>query len=247
MPSDRRLEGQSAIVTGASAGIGAATVRALAAEGANVALAARSEDRLEELASEVEDDHGVEALVVPTNVREEADVEALVSETVEAFGGLDVLVNNAGIGRGGEVEDIATDDYRAMQATNVDGSFFATRAALPHLTERDGHLIFVGSFAGQYPRPSTPVYAATKWWVRGFAKSVAAQVGDDGVAVTVVNPSEVRTEFETTEGETMDELFDESEVTEPAEVADAIAFAATRDRSTVAELDLFRRDKFADM
>ena len=242
--AEKRLEGQAAIVTGASAGIGAATCRALAAEGATVTLAARREERLEELAAELEADHGVETLVVPTDVREETQVEALVAETVETVGRLDVLVNNAGLGRGSDMETMATDDYRLMQETNLDGVFYATRAAIPHVREQGGHLLFVGSFAGQYPRPFNPVYAATKWWVRGFAKSVAAQVGDDGVGVTIVNPSEVRSEFETTDGDTFAERFEEGEVTEPEEVAEAIAFAATRDHSSVTELDLYRRDKF---
>ena len=242
--AENRLEGQAAIVTGASAGIGAATCRALAAEGATVTLAARREERLEELAAELEADHGVETLVVPTDVREEEQVEALVDETVETVGRLDVLVNNAGLGRGSDVETMATDDYRLMQETNLDGVFYATRAAIPHVREQGGHLLFVGSFAGQYPRPFNPVYAATKWWVRGFAQSVAAQVGDDGVGVTIVNPSEVRSEFETTDGDTFAEVFDEGEVTEPEEIAEAIVFAATRERSSVSELDLFRRDKF---
>ncbi|GAB7019336.1 SDR family oxidoreductase [Halostagnicola bangensis] len=240
-----RLEGQTAIVTGASAGIGAATARALAAEGANVVLASRSEDRLEELAGELEGDHDVETLVAPTNVREESQVDSLISETVDRFGGIDVLVNNAGLARGSAVEDLETEAFETMQETNVGGVFYATRAAIPHVRERDGHLIFVGSFAGQYPRPFNPVYAATKWWVRGFAKSVAAQVGDDGVGVTIVNPSEVRSEFETTDGDTFAERFDPDEATEPREIAEAIAFAATRESSSVSELDLFRRDKFS--
>ena len=244
MVSDHSLENRTALVTGASAGIGAATCRALANAGANVVLAARSEDRLEALATDLEADHGVETLVVPTDVREEAQVDALVAETVERFGRLDVLVNNAGLARGHEVAELETEAYRTMQETNVDGVFYATRAAIPHVRERGGHLIFVGSFAGQYPRPFNPVYAATKWWVRGFAKSVAAQVGDADVGVTIVNPSEVRTEFETTDGDTFAERFEPAEATEPEEIAEAIVFAATRERSSVSELDLFRRDKF---
>ncbi|ELZ46998.1 oxidoreductase (short-chain dehydrogenase family) protein [Halorubrum coriense DSM 10284] len=93
------------------------------------------------------------------------------------------------------------EEYAAMRETNVDGAFFLTRAALPHLTESEGSLVAVGGFAGEYPRSFNPVYAATKWWVRGFAHSVAAQVGDDGVAVSVINPSEVRTEFGSEDGE----------------------------------------------
>jgi len=110
-------------------------------------------------------------------------------------------VNNAGLGRGSDVESLSTDDYETMQETNVDGVFYATRAAIPHVREREGHLIFVASFAGKHPRPSNPVYAATKWWVRGFAKSLAAQIGDDDVGITIVNPAEVRSEFGAADGE----------------------------------------------
>ncbi|ATW87241.1 NADP-dependent 3-hydroxy acid dehydrogenase YdfG [Halohasta litchfieldiae] len=240
------LDGQTAIVTGASAGIGAATCRQLAAEGANVVLAARSKDKLAELADDLETTHGVDTLVVPTDVRKEYAVDALLTETVDTFGGIDIVVNNAGLARGSDVEELTNEQYDTMQETNVDGVFYMTRAAIPHVREREGHLIFLGSFAGQYPRSFNPVYAASKWWVRGFAKSVAAQVGDEGVGVTVVNPSEVRSEFEATDGRTFAEVFDEDEATEPEEVAEAIVFAATREGSSLSEIDINRRDKFAD-
>ena len=239
------LDEQVALVTGASSGIGEATIHALASEGAQVVLLARREARLNELAAEVEATHDVETLVVPTDVRDELAVDAAVERTVGAFGRLDVVVNNAGLARGSSVEDMETDEYRAMTDTNVDGVFFVTRAVLPHLKESEGNLVFVGSFAGQYPRPFNPVYAATKWWVRGFAHSVEADVGSDGVGVSVVNPSEVRTEFGSTYGESFEERFDPGEVTEPDEIADAICFCAKQERSTVSELDLYRRDKFS--
>jgi NADP-dependent 3-hydroxy acid dehydrogenase YdfG len=181
---------------------------------------------------------------VPTDVREEAAVEALVDAAVEEFGGLDVLVNNAGLARGEEIEEMTTEEYRTMMETNADGMFFATRAALPHLRETGGALVYIGSFAGHYPRSFNPVYAATKWWTRGFAHSVSAQVGGD-VGVTVINPSEVRTAFGD-EDWSMEEMYEEGEVTEPEEVAEAVVFAARQSPSSVAELDLYRRDKFAD-
>lgn len=244
MSTDQPLADKTAIVTGASSGIGSETAHALAREGANIALAARRKEKLQELADELEADHAVGTLVVPTDVREERAVEELIDGVVEAFGSLDVLVNNAGLARGSSVEELSTEEYRTMQETNVDGVFFTTRAALPHLRESAGNLIFIGSFAGQYPRPFNPVYAATKWWVRGFAHSVEAAAGEDGIGVTVINPSEVRTEFEV-EDETFEERFDAGEVTEPREIADAVAFAARQERSTVSELDLYRRDKFS--
>jgi len=240
-----------AIVTGASSGIGAKTAEALAAEGVHVVLAARREDRLDDLAATIEREFDVEAATVPTNVREEAAVEALVDATVERFGRLDVLVNNAGLARGSEVETMPTDDYRTMMETNVDGMFFATRAALPHLRESEGTCVFVGSFAGQYPRPFNPVYAATKWWTRGFALSLAGQLAGD-VAVTVVNPAAVRTEFSVGssdddadfDSESFAEQFAPGEAVEPEEVAEAIVYAVRQSPSMVAELDLYNREKF---
>ena len=242
---DESLDGRAALITGASSGIGAATARALARDGANVALAARREKRLDEIAADIESEHGAETLVVPTDIRDEAQVEAMVERAVETFDGLDVLVNNAGLARGSDVADLSTEQYRAMMDTNVDGVFFATRAALPHLEASEGNLVFVGSFAGQYPRPFNPVYAATKWWTRGFAHSVEANAGEAGVAVTVVNPSEVRTEFGSDYGESFAERFDEGEVTEPGEIAEAIAFAVRQSPSTASEIDLYRKDKFS--
>lgn len=242
MTESNKLTGETALITGASSGIGKETARVLAGDGANVVLAARSEKRLRELADELDGEDG-NAVAVPTDVRDESAVEAVVEETVETFGGLDILVNNAGLARGSDVAEMETEEYRAMMDTNVDGVFFTTRAALPHLVESDGHLVFLGSFAGQYPRPFNPVYAATKWAVRGFALSVEARVGPEGVAVTVVNPSEVRTEFGSELGESFEDRFQPGEVTEPDEIAEAIRFAVRQDRSTVSEIDMYRRDK----
>lgn len=238
--------GSNALVTGASSGVGRATVHALARDGVNVALAARRESELIDIAETVESKYEIETTVRPTDVRDEEAVESMVEGTISALGGLDVLVNNAGLARGSRVEELSTDEFRTMQDTNVDGVFFTTRAALPHLRESAGNLVFVGSFAGQFPRPFNPVYAATKWWVRGFAHSLEGQVGTDGVAVTVVNPSEIRTEFGSEYGESFEERFEPGSVTEPEEVAEAIAFAARQDDSTVSEIDVYRRDKFAD-
>lgn len=243
MPNMDHIEGRTAIVTGASAGIGKATAEQLAEAGANVVLAARRQGRLESIVADIEAEGG-SAVATPTDVTDEDSVAALVETTVEEFGSLDILVNNAGLARGSSVFDLSTDEYRQMMAVNTDGLFFTTREALPHLVDSSGHLVYIGSFAGQYPRPFNPVYAATKWWARGFAKSVMAEVGADDVAVTILNPSEVRTEFGSEDGDPFKERFDEGAVTEPEEIAEAVVFAASRERSTLSEIDLYRRDKF---
>ena len=243
MSTDRPLADNTAIVTGASAGIGRAAAQALANAGATVVLAARREYRLEDIVEDIRGAGG-DAVAVPTDVTDEDQVESLIDTAVEEFGSLDVLLNNAGLARGSSFLDLSTEEYRQMMAVNTDGMFFTTRAAAPHLIESGGNLVFIGSFAGQYPRPFNPVYAATKWWTRGFAKSVMAEIGPEGVGVTIINPSEVRTEFGSEDGAPFEERFDEGDVTEPEEIAEAVVFAATRDNSTVSELDLYRRNKF---
>lgn len=246
MEDSYSLDGETVLVTGASAGIGRETARQVAAAGGNVALAARREERLNELAEELEAEHDAETLVVPTDVRDSEAVAELVEATVDRFGGLDVSVCNAGLGTGSQVEELSDDDYHLMMDVNTDGVFFTARESVPHLRESEGHLVVLGSFAGQYPRPFNPVYAASKAWARSFAHSLEAQVGEDGIAVTVINPTEVRTEFGNQDGEPMKDRVDSDEASEPADIAEAIVFAATRQSpNTVSELDLFRRDKFA--
>lgn len=250
MSPEKTLDGETALITGASAGIGRATAHALAKRGSNVVLAARRTERLESLASTLESEYGVEAVAVETDVTDEAAVEALVETAVDTFGTLDVVVSNAGTAPepGTPIEEMETNQYRTVMEVNTDGMFFTAREAIPHLRESSGILVFVASFAGQYPRPWSPLYAATKWWTRGFGLSVAGQVGDDDVGVTVINPTEVRTEFgkEFREEEELSKnRFDSDEVTDPEEVAEAIAFAAQQEPPTaVTELDLYRRDKF---
>ena len=239
----------TAIVTGASAGIGRETARVLAREGANVALAARREERLETVAEEIESAHGTETLVMPTDVTDEDAVADLVDATVAQFGGVDVAVNNAGVGVGErhyDLADLSTEDYRRVKSVNEDGVFFLTRAVLPHVREAEGHLIYVASYAGQQPRAYDPVYAASKWWMRGFAKSVSSQVGEAAVGVTVVNPAAVRTEFDV-DGEPMADRYGPGEAVEPAEVAETIAFAAEQSPSMIHEVDVYTRDKLGEI
>lgn len=249
MTTDQPLSGKTAFITGASAGIGEATAETLAAQGANVAIVARRESKLQAIADRIESETEGTALVLPVDVSEPAEVREAVDETVDTFGQLDVVVNNAGIATGGDVtvETMPAEQYRTVMGVNVDGMFFVTQATLPHLRETSGIAVFVASFSGQYPRPGAPIYAATKWWTRGFAHSLSGAVGTDEIGVTVINPTEVRTEFgKEYRDEMSQERYEPNEVTEPETIADAIAFAARQEPpNVVSELDLYRRDKFS--
>ena len=243
------FDGEVALVTGASSGIGAATARRFAGEGANVVLAARRSDALEAVAEECREagaDAGVEALTVPTDVTDADAVAALVDATTERFGRLDTVVVNAGTGeeRDRPLEEIPNAQFRQVTETNVHGAYYTTRAALPGLRDGGGSLVFVGSYKGHYPSTSTPIYAASKWWLRGFAKSISGRVGPDGVGVTVVNPSGVTTDFGSEFRErTNADALPAAETLDATDVADAIAYAAGQEPpATVTELDLYRRD-----
>ena len=235
-----------ALITGASRGIGKATARLLAADGFTVALAARSEDELQAVADDIEGTTDATAHAVPTDVTDPDAVHALVDTTLERFGHLDAVVVNAGTGerRNVPLADLSIEEYETVRATNVDGAFYTTRAVVDPLCETEGTLVFVGSYKGKYPSTSTPVYAASKWWLRGFAQSVAGRVGPDGVAVSLVNPTGVPTSFgRDTREQTNQELLDGRDVISATDVADAIGTAIEQDSpGAITELDLFRRD-----
>lgn len=235
----RSVDGHTALVTGASAGIGRATAIALAAEGANVALLARSEEKLATLSTEIEASFPGTPLAVECDVRDPTRVKEAVETTVDAFGTLDIVVCNAGITGSGfddRLEQQSLDDYHQVVETNINGAFYTTYAALPYLREANGNLIFIGSSAGKLPRPGNPIYAASKWWIRGFALSVEAHAGRDGIAVTLLNPTAVRTNI-------WRDHLDQGQAAEPEEVAAQVVNAAEQPaHSTLSEIDLFRRD-----
>ena len=187
------LAGKTAVVTGASSGIGEATARLLAAEGCNVVLAARREDRLNCLAAEL----GEGALAAPTDVTDPAACAALVARAIERFGSLEILVNNAGVGLDGSIPEGDPEDWRRMFEVNVLGVLYATRAAVRHmLYQGSGDIVFVSSLAGRrVPHPSSTVYAATKHALTAIAEGLRQDVHDRGVRVINVEPGLVRTEF----------------------------------------------------
>jgi NADP-dependent 3-hydroxy acid dehydrogenase YdfG len=187
------LSGKTAIVTGASSGIGEATARLLSREGCNVVLAARREDRLRSLAAEL----GEGALAAPTDVTDPAACAALVARALERFGSLEILVNNAGVGLHGSIPEGDPEDWKRMFEVNVLGVLYATRAVVRHMLQQgSGDVVFVSSLAGRrVPHPSGTVYAATKHAITAVAEGLRQDVHDKGVRVINVEPGLVRTEF----------------------------------------------------
>jgi NADP-dependent 3-hydroxy acid dehydrogenase YdfG len=185
------LAGKTAIVTGASSGIGEATSRLLAHKGCNVVLAARREDRLNALAGELG------AIAAPTDVTDPAACAALVARALEHFGSLDILVNNAGLGLYGSIAEGDPEDWRKMFDVNVLGVLYVTRAAVRRMLERgSGDILFVSSLAGRrVPRADGAVYAATKHAITALAEGLRMDVHENGIRVINVEPGLVRTEF----------------------------------------------------
>jgi NADP-dependent 3-hydroxy acid dehydrogenase YdfG len=190
------LEGKVAAITGASSGIGEATALALAAEGAAVALAARREDRIADLAGRIEKDGG-SALAVATDVTDEEQANAFVARAHDELGGLDVLVNNAGVMLLGPVAGAPTDQWRQMIEVNLLGLHYCTHAALPIMgAAGTGDIVNVASVAGRTANFGSGVYNMTKWGVVGFSEALRQECGRAGVRVTAIEPGWVDTELQ---------------------------------------------------
>lgn len=189
-----QLRGTVAVVTGASAGIGEATALALAREGSKVVLAARRLDRLEALAERIERDGG-SAVAVHCDVTDPKQVGSLPAVVQEAYGGCDVLVNNAGVPGGGAFHELSYEQIEQVVRVNALGVMYGTRAFLPGMLKRGrGHVVNVASIAGRYAAPGAAVYTATKHAVIAFSESLYYDAKPRGVLVTAINPGFVSTE-----------------------------------------------------
>src|SRR5256885_16133302 len=197
----RRLEGTVALVTGASSGIGEATARALAAEGAAVALAARRTDRIETVARELRAD-GAKALPLTTDVTVEQQAREAVDRTVRELGRLDIVINNAGVMLLGPIEGAPLEEWERMVHLNVLGVLYVAHAALPHLLRAaaDGprqvaDMVNISSVAGRFARNGNGVYALTKFGVGAFSESLRQELAGQYVRVSLVEPGATATEL----------------------------------------------------
>jgi NADP-dependent 3-hydroxy acid dehydrogenase YdfG len=215
------LEGRVALVTGASRGIGAAVARSLAAEGVRLALASRSGDDL-----------GLDGAVARRcDVRQPDDLEALVAEAVERFGGIDILVANAGVGAYGPFLDLPVDQLEEMIDVNVKGTLYAVRAALPHLLESDAaDIVTLASEAGRRGLPLEAVYCASKFAQVGFTRALDHELREHGVRCSNVCPGGVATDFAMGRGRTPD-MPELAGMMTPEDVAEVVLFVVTRPRN----------------
>ncbi|PUB32026.1 NADP-dependent 3-hydroxy acid dehydrogenase YdfG [Promicromonospora sp. AC04] len=227
--SSSQNQGRVAVITGASSGIGAATARALAADGYRVALLARRLDRIEALAAEL----GNGAIAVPADVTDRDAVVAAAQRVQDELGGADVLVNNAGVMLLGPFSSEQRQDYRAMVEANLLGAITTTEVFLDQLKDGGSDLINISSVAGRTARAGNGVYAATKWGLNGWSESLRQELLPD-VRVTLIEPGVVDTELPThitheATRQGVQQAYDVAPV-KAEEIAEVIAFALARPR-----------------
>ncbi len=190
-----QLTNKVAIVTGAGRGIGRAIAIAYAAEGANVVIAARSEDQLNEVADEISANGG-NVLVVPTDLRNRTEVENLVQKTMESYQQIDILVNNAGINPRGLFLDTTDKEWDEVWKINVMGVVHCCRAVLPIMKQqKSGNIINIGSGMGQVGHANLSIYCASKAALHGLTQAIAEEVWQDGIIANVLIPGPVKTEL----------------------------------------------------
>jgi 3-hydroxy acid dehydrogenase / malonic semialdehyde reductase len=215
------LEGKSAVVTGASSGIGAATAQALAREGARVVGGARRIDRIATPVTPIEVD-----------VTDPESCERFVKEAVEELSGIDILVNAAGLALGREPFDASTEeDERVVLETNVNGLIRLTRLCLPHLRD-GGHVVNLGSVAGRQAYEKGSLYVTSKFAVRGFTYALREDLLGRPIHITTVDPGLVETDFSLVrfrgDQDTARKVYEGVEAMQPADIAECVLFAVTR-------------------
>ena len=190
---DRNIEGKVVVITGASSGLGEATARHLAGQGARVVLGARRAERIEALAREIAGAGG-QARAVATDVTQPEQVQRLVDDAVQAFGRLDVLLNNAGLMPHSPLEQRRIADWDRMIDVNLKGVLYGIAAALPHMQrQKAGHIINVSSVAGHKVNPGGAVYSATKTAVRVLSEGLRQEVKPWNIRTTIISPGAVAT------------------------------------------------------
>ena len=221
-----KLKDKVVIVTGAGRGIGKAIASTLAAEGAWLALVARTEKELLETQKEIRVGGG-KAICIVCDIRDSKAVSGMMEEVIRQFQGIDILINNAGIFYPNNVVDCTDEEWQEILDVNLTGLFYCTRAVLPLMFEKgSGQIMNIVSGAGVHAFPGAGAYCASKFGVMGFSETLLEEVREKGVKVTVLLPGMVDT------GMIRDDVYSHSQKIRPQDVADAVLFAATAHKNT---------------
>jgi 3-oxoacyl-[acyl-carrier protein] reductase len=233
-----KLEGKIALITGASAGIGQACARALAGEGARLVLTARRQERLEKLKKEIEA-AGTKAVIVTGDAREEETAVRTVKAATDAFGRIDILINNTGVGNYKNLVNTSAAEYDEMMVTNVRSTFLFTRHTGPvMLKQKSGTILMISSMAGVYGFGGEAVYCMTKFAQVGFAQALDRELRESGIKVGAICPGGVKTEFALGKGRT-EQSVKQSNMLDPEDVAGVVLLACTQSpKSRIIEVQM---------
>ena len=226
------MKNKTALITGATSGIGRATARLLAKQGVRLIICGRRQDRLDALASELQ--KYTEVLILNFDVRNKVRVFEMIAGLSEAFSKIDILINNAGNAHGMDtIQDGSTDDWDAMIDINVKGLLYVSRAIIPKMIARkSGHIINIGSTAGKEVYPKGNVYCASKFAVDAINQGMRLDLNGKGIKVGAINPGLVETEFSEVrfknDNERAEKVYQGFTPLKPEDIADIIWFAVTR-------------------
>jgi NADP-dependent 3-hydroxy acid dehydrogenase YdfG len=241
-----RLTGKTVFITGATSGIGKSCAYAFANEGANIIITARRIEKLNEIAEDIKTKSSVNVLALKLDVQKRNEVKKVVSDLPEEWKKIDVLVNNAGLGRGlNKLYEDNPDGWDEMIDTNVKGLLYVTREIIPQMIERkEGHIIMIGSIAGREPYSNGAVYCATKFAVNAITRSLRLDVVDKNIRISTVDPGLVETNFSEVrfygDSETAKNVYKGLKPLVGDDIADAVIYVATRPAHVnIAEMVVF--------
>lgn len=242
----KNLEKKIVFITGATSGIGKSAAYQFAALGADLILAARREDRLDEISKELESKYGIETIVLSMDIQNYEFVKYQIDKLEGRWKNIDILLNNAGLARGmGSVKDGLIEDWNEMIDTNIKGLLYISKCVIPLMqNNKSGHIINIGSIAGREVYPNGNVYCATKHAVDAITKSMRMELLDSNIKVSTIDPGLVETEFSIVRQRGDEEkakiVYKGLAPLTPDDIAEAIIFTATRnDNFVVAEMVLF--------
>lgn len=238
-----KLSGKTALITGASAGIGWASAMALAGEGANLVVTARRQERLTELDAAVQAAGG-KAVTLLGDAKEDDIARQAIDLAVQTFGSLDILINNVGIGNYKNIVETSAEEYDEMMDTNMRSTFLFTRYAVPiMIAQGSGTILMISSMAGVYGFGGEAVYCATKFAQVGFAQALDKELRPHGIKVGAICPGGVKTEFALGKGRTVESVA-ASGMLDPEDVAGVVLMACTQSpRSRIIEVQMRTMDE----